>query len=184
MENTTDQQVTETQNEQVAQTTETDDTVDYEALYKQEVVNSKKLRKRSQDSESKLTNYETKQTEIEEAKLKESGEFKTLLDKRDSEIKDLKLKATAYDDLLESEKTAILDKMTEEDKEQFGDLPLKQLKAIDKKLNDSVSQNQQSNILSNAVSNNAKDLPKDWTTMDERDRRKYWDDIVASARKN
>ena len=184
MENKTDQKVEETQDEQVAQTTETEETVDYEALYKQEVVNSKKLRKRSQDTESKLTNFETKQTEIEEAKLKESGEFKTLLDKRDSEIKDLKLKATAYDDLLESEKTAILDKMTEEDKEQFGDLPLKQLKAIDKKLNDSVSQNQQSNILSNAVSNNAKDLPKDWTTMDERDRRKYWDDIVASARKN
>ena len=184
MENTNDQQVAETQNEQVAQTTETDDTVDYEALYNAEVKNSIKLLKRSQDTESKLTNYETKQTEIEEAKLKESGEFKTLLDKRDSEIKDLKLKATAYDDLLESEKTAILDKMTEEDKEQFGDLPLKQLKAIDKKLNDSVSQNQQSNILSNAVSNNAKDLPKDWTTMDERDRRKYWDDIVASARKN
>ena len=184
MENTTDQQVEETQNEQVAQTTESDETVDYEALYNAEVKNSIKLRKRSQDTESKLTNYETKQTEIEEAKLKESGEFKTLLDKRDSEIKDLKLKATAYDDLLESEKTAILDKMTEEDKEQFGDLPLKQLKAIDKKLNDSVSQNQQSNILSNAVSNNAKDLPKDWTTMDERDRRKYWDDIVASARKN
>ena len=184
MENTNDQQVAETQNEQVAQTTESDETVDYEALYNAEVKNSIKLRKRSQDTESKLTNYETKQTEIEEAKLKESGEFKTLLDKRDTEIKDLKLKATAYDDLLESEKTAILDKMTEEDKEQFGDLPLKQLKAIDKKLNDSVSQNQQSNILSNAVSNNAKDLPKDWTTMDERDRRKYWDDIVASARKN
>ena len=184
MENTLDQKVTESQDEQTAQTTETDDTVDYEALYKAEVKNSQKLRKRSQDTESKLTNFETKQTEIEEAKLKEEGEFKTLLDKRDSEIKDLKLKATAYDDLLESEKTAILDKMTEEDKEQFGDLPLKQLKAIDKKFNDSVSQNQQSNILSNAVSNNAKDLPKDWTTMDERDRRKYWDDIVASARKN
>ena len=184
MENKVDQKITESQDEQEVQTTETDDTVDYEALYNAEVKNSIKLRKRSQDTESKLTNYETKQTEIEEAKLKESGEFKTLLDKRDSEIKDLKLKATAYDDLLESEKTAILDKMTEEDKEQFGDLPLKQLKAIDKKLNDSVSQNQQSNILSNAVSNNAKDLPKDWTTMDERDRRKYWDDIVASARKN
>ena len=184
MENKVDQKITESQDEQEVQTTETDDTVDYEALYNAEVKNSIKLRKRSQDTESKLTNYETKQTEIEEAKLKESGEFKTLLDKRESEIKDLKLKSTAYDDLLESEKTAILDKMTEEDKEQFGDLPLKQLKAIDKKLNDSVSQNQQSNILSKAVSNNAKDLPKDWTTMDERDRRKYWDDIVASARKN
>ena len=183
MENTTGQQTTES-DEQVAQTTETEETVDYEALYKAEVANAKKLRKRSQDTESKLTNFETKQTEIEEAKLKEEGEFKTLLDKRDSEIKDLKSKATAYDELLESEKNAILDRMTEEDKEQFGDLPLKQLKAIDKKFNDSVSQNQQSNILSNAVSNNAKDLPKDWTTMDERDRRKYWDDIVASARKN
>lgn len=184
MENTNDQQVAETQNEQVAQTTESDESVDFEALYNAEVANAKKLRKRSQDAESKLTNFEAKQTEIEEAKLKEEGEFKTLLDKRDSEIKDLRVKAKAYDDLLESEKTAILDRMTDEDKEQFGELPLKQLKAIDKKLNGSASQNQQSNILSNAVSNNAKDLPKDWTSMDERERRKYWDSIVASARKN
>ena len=184
MENTNDQQVAETQNEQVAQTTESDESVDFEALYNAEVKNSQKLRKRSQDVESKLTNFETKQTEVEEAKLKEEGEFKTLLDKRDSEIKDLKVKANAYDELLISERNSILDRMTEEDKEQFGELPLKQLKAIDKKLNNSAPAKQQSEILSNAVNNTPKDLPKDWTTMDERDRRKYWDSIVASARNN
>tara|TARA_R100000700_G_C3159279_1_gene135742 strand:- start:408 stop:962 length:555 start_codon:yes stop_codon:yes gene_type:complete len=181
MENTKDQQVAETQNEQVAQTTESEETVDYEALYKAEVANAIKLRKRSQDAESKLTSYEAKQTEIEEAKLKEAGEFKTLLEKRDSEIKDLKVKATAYDEMLASERSTILDKMTEEDKEQFGDLPLKQLKAIDKKLNSSAPAKQQSEILSNAISAN-RDLPKDWTTMDEDDRRKYWTQIVASAK--
>ena len=61
MENTNDQQVAETQNEQVAQTTESDEAVDFEALYNAEVANAKKLRKRSQDAESKLTNFETKQ---------------------------------------------------------------------------------------------------------------------------
>ena len=110
MENTNDQQVAETQNEQVAQTTESAETVDFETLYKAEVANAKKLRKRSQDAESKLSNFEQKQIEIEEAKLKEEGEFKTLLDKRDSEIKDLKVKAKAYDDLLQNERSSILEK--------------------------------------------------------------------------
>jgi len=181
MENTLDQKVTESQDEQTAQTTETDDTVDYEALYKAEVKNSQKLRKRSQDTESKLTNYETKQTEIEEAKLKEEGEFKTLLDKRDSEIKDLKVKATAYDDLLTSEKTAILDKMTDEDKEQFSNLPLKELRALDKRLNETNSTNPQSGILSNSVSNKAKGLPKDWTTLPADELRDNWPEILKNA---
>ena len=73
--------------------------------------------------------------------------------------------------------------MTEEDKEQFGELPLKQLKAIDKKLNNSVPAKQQSDILSNAVNSSSKELPKDWTTMDENERRKNWDVIVASAKR-
>ena len=178
MENTIDQQVEETQNEQVAQTTESDETVDYEALYNAEVKNSIKLRKRSQDTESKLTNYETKQTEIEEAKLKESGEFKTLLDKRDSEIKDLKVKATAYDDLLTSEKTAILDKMTDEDKEQFGDLPLKQLKALSNKLNEGKTSHQSNPILSGATKSN--NVSSDFTKMSAQEKRDNWADIVKS----
>lgn len=183
MQNTDSQKVTET-TEQEVQTTGSEETVDYEALYKAEVKNAQKLRKRSQEVESKLTNYETKQVEVEEAKLKEEGEFKTLLEKRDTEIKDLKVKAQAYDDMLQSERNTILENMTDEDKEQFGDLPLTQLKAINKKLNDSQPVKKQSEILSNAVNNPTKDLPKDWTKMDDKERRENWDQIVASARKN
>lgn len=181
MENTNDQQVAETQNEQVAQTTESDESVDFEALYNAEVKNSQKLRKRSQDAESKLTNFEVKQTEIEEAKLKEEGEFKTLLDKRDSEIKDLKVKATAYDELLTSEKTAILDKMTDEDKETFGNLPLRELKALDAKLNSQKPAQQGNQILtgmskSNQVSN------KNYNEMTDTER-KVWHEQTLLGKK-
>ena len=179
MENTKDQQVAETQNEQVAQATESDEAVDYEALYKAEVANAIKLRKRSQDAESKLTNFETKQIETEEAKLKEEGEFKTLLEKRDTEIEGLKSKAKAYDELLESERNSILDKMTDEDKETFGNLPLKELKALDAKLNSQKPAQQGNQILtgmskSNPVSN------KNYNEMTE-DERKQWFDAKVQG---
>ena len=179
MENTKDQQVAETQNEQVAQATESDEAVDYEALYKAEVANAIKLRKRSQDAESKLTNFETKQIETEEAKLKEEGEFKTLLDKRDSEIQGLRVKATAYDDLLISEKTAILDTMTDDDKEQFKDLPLKQLRALNARLN-SQKPAQQGNQILAGMSKSNQVSSKDYNKMTE-DERKQWFDAKVQG---
>ena len=179
MENTTGQQTTETQNEQIAQPTNSEEAVDFEALYNAEVANAKKLRKRSQDAESKLTNFQSKQTEIEEAKLKEEGEFKTLLEKRDTEIEGLKSKAKAYDELLESERNSILDKMTDEDKETFGNLPLKELKALDAKLNSQKPAQQGNQILtgmskSNPVSN------KNYNEMTE-DERKQWFDAKVQG---
>ena len=181
MENTTGQQATETQNEQVAQPTNSEEAVDFEALYNAEVANAKKLRKRSQDAESKLTNFQTKQTEIEEAKLKEEGEFKTLLDKRDSEIKDLKVKAQAYDELLTSEKESILNKMTEEDRETFGNLPLKELKALDAKLT-SQKPVQQNNPILSGMAKSAPISNKNYAEMTEAER-KVWHEQILSGKK-
>tara|TARA_R100000005_G_C4985409_1_gene193894 strand:- start:48 stop:593 length:546 start_codon:yes stop_codon:yes gene_type:complete len=181
MENTNDQQVAETQNEQVAQTTESAETVDFETLYKAEVANAKKLRKRSQDAESKLSNFEQKQIEIEEAKLKEEGEFKTLLDKRDSEIKDLKVKAKAYDDLLQNERSSILEKMTEEDKEAFGNLPLKELKALDAKLN-SQKPAQQGNQILSGMAKSAPISNKNYADMTAEERKAWHEQILSGKR--
>ena len=181
MENTTGQQTTETQNEQIAQPTNSEEAVDFEALYNAEVANAKKLRKRSQDAESKLTNFQSKQTEIEEAKLKEEGEFKTLLDKRDSEIKDLRVKALAYDDLLTSEKESILNKMTEEDREAFGNLPLKELKALDAKLT-SQKPVQQNNPILSGMAKAAPISNKNYAEMTEVER-KVWHEQILSGKK-
>ena len=180
MQNTDSQKVTET-TEQEVQTTGSEETVDYEALYKAEVKNAQKLRKRSQEVESKLTNYETKQVEVEEAKLKEEGEFKTLLDKRDSEIKDLKVKAQAYDELLTSEKESILNKMTEEDRETFGNLPLKELKALDAKLT-SQKPVQQNNPILSGMAKSAPISNKNYAEMTEAER-KVWHEQILSGKK-
>ena len=48
-------QVTNETTEQAVQTTEPDESVDYKNLYLQEVQNAKKLRKRSQDAEKKVS---------------------------------------------------------------------------------------------------------------------------------
>ena len=175
MENIQNQPVQES-TEQQAQTTATEETVDYEALYKAEVLNSKKLRKRSQDAELKLDANSKAQTEAEEAKLIEDGKLKTLLDKRDGEIKILKAKANEYDALVTSEREAILENMSDEDKEQFGDLPLKQLKALSQKLSDVKPAQQTNPILSGATKNNISSKP--FAEMTEEERREWHSQMV------
>ena len=181
MENTQDQQVKESSNEQVAQTTESAETVDYEALYKAEIANSKKLRKRSQDAEAQLEANAKAQTEAQEAKLIEEGKLKELLEKRDAELKSLKAKANEYDAMITSERESILNAMSEEDKEVFGNLPLKELKALNAKLNSQKPAQQTNQILtgmakSNTVSN------KNYADMTENER-KAWHAQVLSGKK-
>ena len=181
MENKQDQKVAETQNEQVAQTTESVETVDFEALYNAEVANAKKLRKRSQDAEAKLEANSKAQEEAQEAKLIEEGKLKELLEKRDAELKVLKQKANEYDAMITSERDAILNAMTEEDKETFGNLPLKELKALNAKLNSQKPVQQTNQILSGMAKSNPVSN-KNYADMTENER-KAWHAQILSGKK-
>ena len=81
--------------------------------------------------------------------------------------------------MLISEKTAILDTMTDDDKEQFKDLPLKQLRALNARLN-SQKPAQQGNQILAGMSKSNQVSSKDYNKMTE-DERKQWFDAKVQG---
>ena len=71
---TTDQATEQT----LQQESQSDSNVDYKALYLDEVNNSKKLRKRSQDAETKVTDFTTAQETNKVKQMKEQEQFQEL----------------------------------------------------------------------------------------------------------
>ena len=72
---TTTDQATEQMPQQESQS---DSNVDYKALYLDEVNNSKKLRKRSQEAETKVTEFTTAQETNKVKQMKEQEQFQDL----------------------------------------------------------------------------------------------------------
>ena len=60
------------------------------------IAESKKYRKRAQDAEARLSEYEKAKSQAEENRLKEKEEFKTLYEKVSSENEGLKLNAEKW----------------------------------------------------------------------------------------
>jgi chromosome segregation ATPase len=134
-------------------TTETtDNSTDVSSL----VAESKKYRKRSQDAEARLAELEKKLASAEEAKLKEKEDFKALYEKVSSE-----------------------NEAPEEERERLAGLDLDTLEYVTGKINSSKANAPE--VAGNPRQNH-KTVTKDWTTMDEKERRDNWADIIASAK--
>ena len=80
---TTDQET----EQELQQESPTDSNVDYKALYLEEVGNSKKLRKRSQDAEAKVTEFTTAQETNKVKQMKEQEQFQELSEELQKEIR-------------------------------------------------------------------------------------------------
>jgi len=82
----TGQQTNPQSNEQSAQTTKSDDNVDYKSLYLEEVNNAKKLRKRAQESESQISEFVKAQETDKVRQLKDQEKFKELSESLQSKL--------------------------------------------------------------------------------------------------
>ena len=146
--------------------------VDYKALYLDEVQNAKKLRKRAQDAET--TVQETmKDRETQKVKqMKEQEKYKELYES----VAPFKEKWEAHES---TRREKLLSKLPEEDRESLGQKDLDTLEYIvsikeeSKPVNPSHTPAQSRNIKSDIEG-------KDWTKMDDRDRRENWDAVVNS----
>ena len=146
--------------------------VDYKALYLDEVQNAKKLRKRAQDAET--TVQETvKDRETQKVKqMKEQEKYKELYES----VAPFKEKWEAHES---TRREKLLSKLPEEDRESLSQKDLDTLEYIvsikeeSKPVNPSHTPAQSRNIKSDIEG-------KDWTKMDDRDRRDNWDDVVNS----
>ena len=148
--------------------------VDYKALYLEEVQNAKKLRKRAQDAETTVQET-TKDRETQKVKqMKEQEKYKELYES----VAPFKEKWEAHES---TRREKLLSKLPEEDRESLGQKDLDTLEYIvsikeeSKPVNPSHTPAQSRNIKSDIEG-------KDWTKMDDRDRRENWDDVVNSYR--
>ena len=168
------QEVSETASEQPTTET-TDNSTDVSSL----VAESKKYRKRSQDAEARLAELEKKLASAEETKLKEKEDFKALYEKVSSENESLSTTAQKWNKYEENRRNTLLESAPEEERERLAGLDLDTLEYVTNKINSSKANAPE--VAGNPRSDH-KQITEDWTKMDERERRKNWDNIVASAK--
>ena len=168
------QAVTETVSESPAKETTQD------SSNEQYIAESKKYRKRAQDAETRLAEYDKKFAKQEEDKLKEKEDFKALYEKASSDIANLTSNAEKWTKYEGTRRTSLLEKHPEEDRDRLSKLDLDTLEFVTNKIN---------NTKANApevAGNPRKDYkkpPKDWTTLSQQELRENWDDIVKDTLK-
>ena len=94
------------------------------------VAESKKYRLRAQDAEKERDALKAKIEEIDNLKLKENEEFKTLSEKQESVISELKGYKEKYLDIEKSTKEELLLKLPEDRRDDFKDESVKTLRGI------------------------------------------------------
>lgn len=102
-----------TQEAQLEQPQSQDESVDYKALYLEEVQNAKKLRKRSQDAESQLSDITKKQETQKVKQMQEKEQYKELYES----VAPYKEKWETYES---NRRKALLSKLPEEDREKMS----------------------------------------------------------------
>ena len=142
------------------------------------IAESKKYRKRAQDAETRLAEFEKKLAKAEESKLKEKEEFKTLYEQASSKVESLTSNADKWAKYEETRRASLLESHPEDDREKLSNLDLDTLEYVTNKIN---------NTKANApeVAGNPrkeyKTPPKDWTKLSQQELRENWDDIVKDA---
>ena len=154
------------------QESQSDSNVDYKALYLDEVNNSKKLRKRSQDAETKVTEFTTAEETNKVKQMKEQEQFQEL-----SEELQKKLDSTLpYREKWEAHETAqrekYLSQLPKADREGLAQESLKTLEYIVSiKLNESTAKPTQHK----PGASRAVNLDKSWSEMSDDERRAMYD---------
>tara|TARA_Y100001963_G_scaffold153069_1_gene239073 strand:- start:5511 stop:6056 length:546 start_codon:yes stop_codon:yes gene_type:complete len=147
-----------------------DSNVDYKALYLDEVQNSKKLRKRSQEAETKVTEFTKAQETNRVKQMKEQEQFQEL-----SEELQKKLDSTMpYKEKWEAHETAqrekYLSKLPKADREKFANESLQVLEYMTDKLSESTTQPTQHK----PGATRTVPINKPYSEMNEEERRAYY----------
>ena len=154
-----------TQEAQTEQPQSQEETVDYKALYLDEVQNAKKLRKRSQDVEARLSDITKKQETQKVKDMQEQERYKELYES-----------AAPYKEKWESfeskRKDSLLAKLPEADRERMSNKDIDTLEYIVSKIDEAKPATQEP---VSGVSRNIKDMPdENIFAMSPEDRKKYW----------
>ena len=143
------------------------------------IAESKKYRKRAQDAEARLSEYEKKLAKAEESKLKEKEEFKTLYEKASSELDGLSANAEKWAKYEEVKRGSLLENHPEDERESLSKLDLETLEYVTNKIINTKANAPE------AIGNPRQKVkpPKNWTEMDAQERRDNWGEIVKGFNK-
>jgi hypothetical protein len=169
VQDTAQEVATDSQNE----TTETPDVGNY-------IAESKKYRTRAQEAETKLAELESKIAKREDKRLAEQNEWKELAEKRQAHIDSMESDYNRLKGAEEVYREELLNSLSDEDKESFGDLSVPQLRTLTDKLNNEIN-----NVVptSGAPARSTNPTNKSWVDMSAEERRSNWGDILQGYAK-
>ena len=171
---TTDQATEQT----LQQESQSDSNVDYKALYLDEVGNSKKLRKRSQDAETRVTEFTTAQETNKVKQMKEQEKFQELseeLQKKLDSTLPYKEKWEAHEAI---QREKYLSKLPKADREKLSDEKTETLKYIASLKDDEPEPQSVKHSAGKARHDNSQ-LIDPFETLDKDGLQKNWDTILG-----
>ena len=94
------------------------------------IAESKKYRKRAQTAESELERLKTGQEEARQKALEEQNQWQELAEERKKKVDSLQVKADEWDNYKAQRRDSLLEKLSDDDRELFGELPISKLEKI------------------------------------------------------
>ena len=164
------QATTEAVSESVAKETVQDSSND------QYIAESKKYRKRAQDAEARLADYEKKLARAEEDKLKEKEEFKTLYEKASSDNERLSANAEKWSKYEENKRAKLLEMHPEGDRENLSTLDLNTLEYVTSKINQTKPNAPE--VVGKARNSEPEVKFGDFKNMSKQEKREKWDKFM------
>ena len=154
-------------------TTETPDVGSY-------IAESKKYRTRAQEAETKLVELQSKIAKQEDERLVEQNEWKELAEKRQGHIDSMETDYTRLKGAEDAYREELLNGLSDEDKESFGDLSVAQLRTLTDKLNKEINSVVPT---SGSPARSTNPTNKSWVDMSTDERRSNWGDILKGYAK-
>ena len=143
------------------------------------IAESKKYRKRSQADRAELEALQSQISSEREKQMESQNEWQALAEERASKIAELEpIVKRAMQEEIEMREN-ILSQFSQEDRDNFGDLPLPKLKVLQSKL---YAKEPRLTVANNPAVP-ANEVPQDWTKMDRNQRVSNWAKIIDSYRK-
>jgi len=140
----------------------------------------KEINEKYKVATDELLKFKSEQEEARLKKLEEDGDLKAIIDEKDKQIAALSSKATEWDTYQSDRRDVLLSKLSDDDKKVLENAKLELIEHFVSK--------QDKNIKPNigTIPGTTKNviLSKDWTTMDDGEKRKNWGDILKSYKKN
>ena len=155
---------------QDAQSTQTDSSVDYKALYHEEVDNAKKQRHAKQDLSEQLARFQKDQETAKVRGLKEQEKYKELAEELQKKVDVLSPFKDKYDIIETETRNSLLEQIPEEDREELASKDISTIRLFVNKFNNQKPSNAEH------VPGRAKEIVinKPYSEMNESEKRAYY----------